>query len=141
MVIKHCTLSIHLQLGLVVLPCFVKGLLYILQKHRRTNISPLRRGHWEDGVIWIFTRLLEIASLCSRFMPCRTASERPCTSSCPNHPRFTTQLLAAQFIHITGALFTCARFTVHSFSLESALPPSLHSRPPLHTQCAQKLRD
>lgn len=42
---------LHLQLGLVVLPRFVKRLLYVLQRHRKTRFSELQRGQFEDRVI------------------------------------------------------------------------------------------
>ncbi|MEQ2207063.1 hypothetical protein XENOCAPTIV_006649 [Xenoophorus captivus] len=40
--------SIYLQLGLIVLPRFVKGLLQVLQRHTRTRLSKVQRGQFED---------------------------------------------------------------------------------------------
>lgn len=50
---KYQPFTFHLQLGFVVFPCFVKRLLYVLQKHRRRrkSISKLQSRHLRGGVI------------------------------------------------------------------------------------------
>ena len=76
--LQQQTLIIHLQLGLVVLPCFVKGLLYVLQKHRRASISKLQRSHHGNHVVCRVGSLPETQHMphsAHDLFPGRTASD------------------------------------------------------------------